>query len=186
MARVFPWLVRLTTAAMVLAAVVIAFVYYVVSRSLPDYDRRVEVAGITAPVEILRDTANVPHIFGQSDADSYFGLGYAHAQDRLWQMTMLRRTAQGKLSEVFGTATIELDEVMRRLDIYTLATQSVGVQTSEVLAALKAYSNGVNARLAEINRGALGRGAPEFFLFTPSISPWQPADSIAIQKIMAL
>ncbi|WP_147124985.1 penicillin acylase family protein [Shimia ponticola] len=186
MNRVFPWLVRLTTAALVLALIVIGFVYFVVSRSLPDYDRTVAVEGLTAPVEILRDTANVPHIFGETDEDSYFGLGYAHAQDRLWQMTMLRRTAQGKLSELFGAATVEIDEVLRRLDIYTLATQSVSAQTPEAMAALNAYSAGVNARLAEINRGALGRGAPEFFLFEPSIAPWQPADSIAIQKIMAL
>jgi len=186
MTLVFPWLVRLTTAALVLTAVVVAFIYYVVSRSLPDYDRTVPVAGITAPVEVLRDTANVPHIFGQTDADSYFGLGYAHAQDRLWQMTMLRRTAQGKLSELFGPATVEIDELLRRLDIYTLATQSVSAQTPKALELLEAYSAGVNARLAEINRGALGRGAPEFFMFEPSIAPWQPADSIAIQKVMAL
>lgn len=184
--RLFPLLVRLTTLALVLTVSVVLFGYYVLSRSLPDYDRDVNVTGIEAPVEILRDTANVPHIFGATDADTYFGLGYAHAQDRLWQMTMLRRTAQGKLSELFGTATLPVDEVLRRLDIYALASQSVGAQSREAMAALKAYAQGVNARITEINRGALGRGAPEFFLFEPSIAPWQPADSIAIQKIMAL
>ena len=76
------------------------------SRSLPDYDKSLAVSGLTAPVEIVRDNANVPHVFAASDRDAYFGLGYAHAQDRLWQMTTLRRTAQGRLSEVFGTRTL--------------------------------------------------------------------------------
>ncbi len=77
--------------------------------------------GITAPVEIVRNNANVPHIFGQTDADVYFALGFAHAQDRLWQMTMLRRTAQGRLSEVFGERTLKIDELMRRFDLYDLS-----------------------------------------------------------------
>ena len=70
----------------------------------------------------------MPHIFGKTDADVYFALGFAHAQDRLWQMTMLRRTAQGRLSEIFGARTVKIDELLRRLDLYTLAQQSVGAQ----------------------------------------------------------
>jgi len=182
----FRWLVRLTSAVLVLSVVASALAYYVFSRSLPDYDRRVAVTGVEAPVEILRDTANVPHIFGTSDADVFFGLGYVHAQDRLWQMTMLRRTVQGRLSELFGEATLPVDRLLRRLDLYTLATSSVAAQTPEALVALRAYSAGVNARLAEINEGALGRGAPEFFLFEPAIAPWTPADSLAVQKLMGL
>jgi len=155
-------------------------------RSLPDYDKSLDVAGLSAPVEIVRDNANVPHVFGQSDADVFFGLGYAHAQDRLWQMTTLRRTAQGRLSEVFGARTVEIDTLMRRYDLYRLAVQSVEVQTPEAQAALRAYAAGVNARLDEINREALGRGAPEMFLFNAPIAPWQPADSLAIIKLMAV
>ncbi|MGR3466440.1 MAG: penicillin acylase family protein, partial [Shimia sp.] len=112
--------------------------------------------------------------------------GYAHAQDRLWQMIMLRRTAQGRLSELFGEATLGVDELLRRLDIYTLSVRSEDAQSPEVQGLLEAYAAGVNARLQEISEGALGRGAPELFLFSPAIAPWQPADSIAIQKIMAL
>mgnify|MGYP001791763761 CR=1 FL=1 len=182
----FRWLVRLASGALVLSVVAAGLAYYVFSRSLPDYDRTVRVAGVAAPVDILRDTANVPHIFGAGDADVFFGLGYVHAQDRLWQMTMLRRTVQGRLSELFGEATLPVDRLLRRLDLYTLAQSSVAVQTPEALAALEAYAAGVNARLLEINEGALGRGAPEFFLFEPAIAPWTPTDSIAIQKLMGL
>ncbi|MBC6407489.1 MAG: penicillin acylase family protein [Rhodobacteraceae bacterium] len=169
-----------------LACLAVAGAYYLSTRSLPDYNKTVQVSGVSAAVRIVRNTANVPHIFGQSDADVFFGLGYAHAQDRLWQMLLMRRTVQGRLSEVFGARTADIDQLIRRLDLYTLARQSVAAQDAHVLAALRAYAGGVNARIAEINRDALGRGAPEMFLFPIEVSWWQPADSIALQKLMAL
>jgi penicillin amidase len=186
MSRVFRWALRFLLGALALAGLAAALVYFLASRSLPDYDAALRVRGLGAPVEIVRDTANVPHIFGESDADVFFGLGYAHAQDRLWQMTMLRRTAQGRLSELFGSRTLKIDEVLRRLDLYRLAAQSVSAQDQQTRTALDSYAAGVNARLAEINDSASGRGAPEFFLFSPDIAPWQPADSIAVQKLMGL
>ncbi len=186
MALIFRWLIRLATALIFLGVAAIALAYYFASRSLPEYNANREVTFIAAPVEIVRDNANVPHIFGQSDNDVYFALGYAHAQDRLWQMTMLRRTAQGRLSELFGERTLGIDEVLRRFDLYTTSVASVNAQTPETNAALDAYARGVNAWLAEVNTGALGRGAPEMWLFNHAIAPWQPADSIAILKLMAL
>ncbi|WP_425050465.1 penicillin acylase family protein [Psychromarinibacter sp. S121] len=186
MATAFRWLLRLFTVVAGLAIAAMLLAYYMASRSLPDYDATVEVDGLTAAVEIVRDHADVPHIFGANDADVYFGLGYAHAQDRLWQMMMLRRTAQGRLSEIFGRRTFRFDELMRRLDIYNLAVRSVEVQDDATMEALRAYSAGVNARLTEVNESALGRGAPEFFLFSPEIAPWAPADSIALVKLMGL
>ncbi|WP_415920684.1 penicillin acylase family protein [Tateyamaria sp. SN6-1] len=186
MAVVFQWLVRLTAGVVVLVVLGVAMIYYLASRSLPDYDAVVRVPAITAPVEIVRDNANVPHIFGQTDADVFQALGFAHAQDRLWQMMMMRRTAQGRLSEVFGTTTVEIDSFLRRLDLYRLAVQSVEAQDDRTRAALTAYAAGVNARLDQINTEALGRGAPEMFLFNAPLAPWRPADSIAVAKLMGL
>ncbi|WP_109464660.1 penicillin acylase family protein [Albibacillus kandeliae] len=186
MARAFRWLLRITAGLILLVVLGMCLVYFLASQSLPDYDKTLAVPVISAPVEIVRDNSDVPHIFGKNDEDVFFGLGYAHAQDRLWQMTMLRRTAQGRLSEVFGQRTVAIDRILRRLDIYRLAQQSVASQDAETLAALRAYSAGVNARLEEINQRALGRGAPEMFLFNAPVAPWQPADSLAIVKLMAL
>ena len=186
MAHVFKWLIRLAGAMILVSLLAVLGGYYLLSRSLPDYDKDVAVAGLTAPVEIVRDNANVPHVFGQADGDVFFGLGYAHAQDRLWQMVMQRRTVQGRLSEVFGLRTVEIDKLMRRLDLYGLAQGSVAAQDAPTQAALRAYAAGVNARLAEINADALGRGAPEMFMFNAPMAPWQPADSLAIIKLMAL
>lgn len=186
MAGLFRWLVRIVTAALILSVVGFILVRHLALRSLPEYDKTRPTDGITADIEIVRDNNAVPHIMALSDRDAFFGLGYVHAQDRLWQMTLLRRTAQGRLSELFGSRTVRTDTLLRRLDLYPLSVASVPHQDPRTLDALEAYSAGVNAYIQEINADALGRGAPEFFLFDAAIAPWQPADSIAIVKLMAL
>ena len=186
MFTIFKWLVRITTGVLVLCLVVMLGAQYFLSRSLPDYDEDFTLSGLTTPVEIVRNNADVPHIFGTNDADVFFALGFAHAQDRLWQMTMLRRTAQGRLSEIFGERTLGVDELLRRFDLYELSLQSVAAQDAQTLSALEAYSKGVNAWISQVNLGARGRGAPEFFFFEPRIDAWAPADSIAIIKLMAV
>ena len=182
----FRWLLRLFTGLVVLGLLGLVIGYYFLSRSLPDYTEDFTLAGVSAPVEIVRNNANVPNIFGATDEDVYFALGFAHAQDRLWQMTQLRRTAQGRLSEIFGQRTVRIDEILRRYDIYGLALKSADAQDAPTKRALAAYASGVNAWIGQVNSGARGRGAPEFFLFEPEIAVWQPADSIAILKLMAL
>jgi penicillin amidase len=186
MALVFRWLVRLASALILFGVAVFALAYYFASRSLPEYEGTLQVAGISAPVEIVRDNANVPHIFGETDEDVFFALGMAHAQDRLWQMTMLRRTVQGRLSELFGARTLPIDSLIRRLDLYPLSRTSVQALDAQTQAALEAYSDGVNAWIGQVNAGARGRGAPEMWLFNHAIAPWQPADSVSIIKLMAL
>lgn len=184
--KVFLWLFRIATGLVVLAVIAVALVYWFASRSLPDYDKTLRVAGISAPVEIVRDNADVPHIFGATDEDVLYGLGYAHAQDRLWQMLVMRWTVQGRLSEVFGPRTLKIDKLLRRFDLYGIAREAVNYQDEETLSKLRAYAAGVNARLEEINTSALGRGAPELFLFSAPVAPWTPADSLAMGKLMAL
>jgi penicillin amidase len=186
MILLFRWLIRIAAAMLAVSVVVVGMVYWLASRSLPEYTAEVEVPNLERTVEIVRDNANVPHIFGPQDADVFFGLGFAHAQDRLWQMTTMRRTAQGRLSEVFGAATLETDKLIRRFDIYALSVASMEALDAPTQAALRAYAAGVNARLDQINTEALGRGAPEMFLFNAPMAPWRPADSIALVKLMGL
>ncbi len=186
MATLFRWLLRLFAGAVVVTALAATTIYYLAARSLPDYDATYRMEGLSGPVEIVRDNNAVPHISAQTDEDVFFGLGVAHAQDRLWQMVVMRRTVQGRLSEMFGPRTLKTDELMRRFDLYGAATRSVAAQDPETIAALEAYARGVNAWIREVNENALGRGAPEFFLFSNEIAFWQPADSIAIGKLMAV
>ncbi len=186
MTKLFRWIFGGFVTLLIVAGVGVGFVYYLAGRSLPDYNRSYVSMAVEAEVEIVRDSYAVPHIFGQSDADVLFGLGFAHAQDRLWQMELMRRTAQGRLSEMFGPETLETDELMRALDIYGISQRAVAYQTPETLALLNAYAAGVNAWVATVRSEALGRGAPEFFLYDNAIAPWGPADSIALLKLMAL
>lgn len=185
MLKLFRWLLRLTVGMIIAAVLVVVLIWYFAIRSLPDYNASYEMAGLSAPVEIVRSTENVPHIFGKTDEDVFFALGVAHAQDRLFQMTTLRRAAQGRLSEIYGISTFAQDNVARRLGLYRHAKASLDKQDPQTLAALRAYSAGVNEWIREVNEGAMGRGAPEFFLYPSQISYWQPADSLAILKLYA-
>jgi penicillin G amidase len=81
---------------------------------------------------------------------------------------------------------VQIDELMRRFDIYSLAAASYAVQDAETRLALEAYASGVNAWITLVNERAMGRGAPEFFLFQPEIAAWQPADSLAVIKLMGV
>ncbi len=184
MFTLFRWLLRVFGVLAALIVVVLLGLYFFLSRSLPDYNEDFTLNGVQGEVEIVRNTHNVPHIFAEADADVFFGLGSAHAQDRLWQMQMLRRTAQGRLSEMFGRRTLRTDELMRRLDIYGLARAALPAQDPATQDALAAYANGVNAWLRLTNERARGRGAPEFFLFNAEMPLWQPADSLAILKLL--
>jgi penicillin amidase len=186
MAILFRWSLRLALAMIGLLIAGVFLIYYLASQSLPEYEKTVGLPGVIEPTEIIRDTFNVPHIVAARDEDVFFGLGYAHAQDRLWQIMLMRRTAQGRLSEIFGAETLQTDKLLRRLDLYSLAQTSVAAQSSDARRALKAYAEGVNARIHEINRDALGRGAPEMFIFPTDVSPWRPADSLAILKLMSV
>ncbi len=186
MSTLFRWLLRVFIAVSVLFLLALVLLYYFASRSIPEYNAEYGVDKLSKNVEIVRDNKGVPHVFAQSDNDAYFGLGFSHAQDRLWQMTLLRRSAQGRLSEIFGSETLASDEFSRRLGIYRLAQSAVQYQSDDAMDALQSYADGVNAWLKVLGSEALGRGAPEFFLFKPEIAPWVPADSLAILKMMAL
>ena len=186
MAFLFRWLMRGFLALAALAAAGLALAWYLAGQSLPDYDRSLTLAGPDREIEIVRDRYAVPHILSGTDHDAFFGLGFVHAQDRLWQMTLARRTVQGRLSEIFGPETVGIDRLMRSLDLYGLSREAAGRQDAATTAALEAYSDGVNAWMRVVQEEALGRGAPEFFLFTQEIAPWLPANSIAVQKLMAL
>ncbi|OAN70012.1 penicillin acylase [Jannaschia sp. EhC01] len=180
------WLTRLVGAGIAVLVVAGSLFYWMASRSIPDYEADWTVPGIDAEIEIVRNTAAVPHIFALTDHDAYYGLGFSHAQDRLWQMLLMRRQAQGRLSEVFGRRTLEIDDLMRRLDLDGHATRSLDAFSEESRGILQAYADGVNAWLRLVGSEALGRGAPELFLFEPEIAPWRPNDSVLISFLMAL
>ncbi|MEO0718129.1 MAG: penicillin acylase family protein [Pseudomonadota bacterium] len=194
MGLVLRWLRRIFLAVGGVAIAATALSYYLASRSLPDYAADRIVDGPTAQIEIIRDERAVPHIFAKTEYDAYFGLGYVHAQDRLWQMELRRRMAQGRITELAGAYadwgglrefTLRIDETIRALDIWGHSQRGVQYLSQDAQRALQAYSDGVNAWLSVVDEEALGRGAPELLLAGATVDPWTPADSIASFKMLA-
>ncbi len=161
--------------------------YLLARQSLPDYEGQHAVKDSGAPVRIVRDVHAVPHIYGETDGDVLFGLGYAHAQDRLWQMLINRAIVQGRVAERVGSLGLPFDRRMRILGLYEAAQRSLKRLPPDAVADLDAYAAGVNARLRFLASKPRGRGAPELFLFgNVPVDPWTPADSLAVIKLMAL
>ena len=160
-----------------------AGLYLWLRTSLPDIDGSITVEGISGPVDILRDEWGIPHIHAGSPEDAYFGLGFAHAQDRFFQMEMQRRGAQGRIAELVGSLAIDNDRFLRLLDLYRAARSSLATLPPETRVALEAYAAGVNAWLATRS----GPPAPELaLLLANEPEPWHPADSVSWLKVMAL
>ena len=184
-------LLRIAIAIVVVIALAAGGTILWLRGSLPTIEGTVELAGIDAPVEIIRDREGVPHIFAGTPEDAYFGLGYAHAQDRLWQMEMNRRIGAGRLSELLGDATLDIDKFMRVLGVYRYAKRTYARLDPESQRILDSYAAGVNAFL-ETRSGPL---PPEFALFgvlgavrgggSVQPEPWRAADSIVWIKMMA-
>jgi len=166
----------------VAALIVVAWVGLWMPTSLPQTTGSIEVAGIHAPIEILRDEDGIVTIRAQNDADAAFAIGYVHAQDRLVQMEMMRRLVAGRLSEVLGNLTLATDRNMRVLGLYRTAEQNEAALPDEVRTRLEAYSAGVNAYID----GHTGSWPPEFEVLYHRPEPWRVADSLAWGRLMAL
>jgi len=167
--------------AVLLAAAGLAFWY--VRAVEPQVAGTVTLPGFERPVEIVRDREGVPHIFAASEADALAALGFVHAQDRLWQMEINRRIADGRLAEVVGAPGLETDRFLRTIGIRRAAEAIFGNLEAETRVLLAAYARGVNAYLATRSAPL----PPEFqILRAPAPEPWSPVDSIAWSLMMAL
>ena len=173
--------VRLGLALLLLVVTAAAAGYLWLRQSLPQTSGTIAVPGLSAPVEVIRDGNDIPHLYAKSVADAHFALGFVHAQDRLWQMDMNRRIAAGRLSEVFGPTSLETDRFLRTLGVRRVAEANFRRFDAETRAALIAYAAGVNAYLATRS----GPLPPEFLALGVVPEPWAPADSVAWLKMMA-
>src|SRR5437868_15444326 len=102
---------------------------------------------VAAAVEILRDRAGVPHVYASSTADVYFGLGFAMAQDRLWQMDRLRRRALGRQAEILGEAYVESDLMHHAVGIPAIAASEVERTDAPTRAILASFVAGINRQI---------------------------------------
>ncbi len=173
---------RLAAGFAILLLVLAGGLYLYLRSSLPQTEGRIEVRGPRATIRIERDADGIPLIAAQDDDDVAFGLGFAHAQDRLFQMELQRRYAAGRLAEIFGPDAVAVDKQMRVLGLYRAAEAEIPYLSPEVNRAFQAYTAGVNAFLAS-RRGAL---PPEFLVLRFSPEPWREADSLVWGKLIAL
>ncbi len=107
--------------ALTLLIVMIGYIYLQTTK--PDYSGALTLTGLKEPVEVLYDDYGVPHIYAQNEEDAYYALGYVHAQDRLFQMEMIRRAAGGRLSEILGPDFLKTDKLFRTLGINKFARE---------------------------------------------------------------
>jgi len=152
------------------------------AKRMPDVDRGTgTVTGLGAPVEILFDAIGVPRIIGDSFEDVAAAQGYAHAQDRYFQMDLLRRRASGRLSELVGEHALKMDIEVCRYGFASIADQVVRDLPPRHAAWLEAYSAGVNAGLSDMAAPPL-----EYSLVAVEPERWSPEDSILVMLMMTM
>ncbi len=172
---------------LVITAVVLVVLIGVISttfgllvlRPLPTVDADERLIGLQERVDVLRDRYGVPHIFASDEHDLFYAQGYVTAQDRLWQMDIYRRAAEGKLAQVLGEPALESDRFMRTLGLGRAAQLDLSVISAEARSLIEAYMEGVNKFLQQH-----GESLPvEFTILGYRPEPWTVLDTLAIAKL---
>ncbi len=172
-----------TASGIILLAVIAGFIYvrHLGTRALPDYNATVCIPGMKGEVMIYRDAFAIPHIYAQNEADLYCAVGYIMAQDRLWQMDLIRRVTMGRLAEIFGEDYLETDELMRALRISAKSKKILQSSNPRIRDAVAAFCTGVNRYIEEKGDDL----PPEFAILGYTPDPWEMFHSINLIGYMA-
>lgn len=165
----------------VLTIAIIIFSIVISNISVSNSFIEFETEHIDKKVEVFVNPYGIPHIIAESELSAYFAMGYMHAKDRLWQIDIMRRTILGRLSELYGKSTVDLDRFFRALEIRELANATISKMDKKTLKILTAYSEGINSFI-QLNTKRLPL---EFNALDYIPTEWTPADCIAISKLMA-
>ena len=157
------------------------FLHSVKTRAVPDYNAAVDLEALLAPVEVYRDSLGIPHIYASNEADLYRAVGYVMAQDRLWQLDLMRRITTGRLSEVLDPGLVEADLLFRALDFPGKSRKVLAQTDPEIIACLEAFADGVN-QFIDQNRKKLSF---EFTLLGYEPDPWETLHTINLIGYMA-
>jgi penicillin amidase len=173
------WIGRVGVAILVLLVVVLVAGGVVLRSSLPALDGEAAAPGLSAAATIGRDARGSVTITGATPRDVAYALGYAHAQDRWFQMDLMRRASAGELSALLGRATLDTDRELRVHRFRAVARAALASASPDDRARLEAYAAGANAGLASL------RAAPfEYFVLRAKPEPWKPEDSILVVLTM--
>lgn len=151
------------------------------SRALPDYNKNVILKGMTDTVYVYRDRYAIPHVYAKNEKDLYRAVGYLTAQDRLWQMDLLRRITLGRLAEIFGADLVETDYMLRALRIPEKTRMILDSTNEQIKEGLQAYCDGINSFI-EDNSGKLPL---EFTILGYKPEKWLPEHSVNLIGYMA-
>jgi penicillin G amidase len=160
---------------------VLGFIFFhMLTAPLPEYEGKLRSAQVKGDIEIYRDSMAIPYILAGSETDAAFGLGYVHAQERMFTMDITRRAGEGRLSEVLGSIMLPFDKMFLTLGIDKFATDNINRVDPEVLALLESYSDGVNHYLRE-NKG---KYPVEFDILGYEPYEWLPEHSLIITRMI--
>ena len=175
------WVARALVVLALAAAVVTLGLRYLGRRALPQIDGTIAAAGTLDRTEIVRDRWGVPHIFAASDEDAYVALGWVTAQDRLFQLELLRHLGQGRLSELFGPTMLKTDRLFRTMQLHRVGVAMLARARPEARQGVEAFARGVNASVAALH----GRLPPEFAILGRDFEPARPDDFLGILGYMS-
>ncbi len=171
-----------------LAVVAGVFLGYTFTRAVPQTSGTLRVAGLTGPVEVLRDAHGIPHIYADTETDLFLAQGYVHAQDRFYQMDFWRHQTAGRLSELYGSGVVGTDQFLRTIGWRRVAEQEYASAGPDTKAVLDAYAAGVNAYIGSrapadlsLEYTLLGITGPKNY----QPEPWSAVDTLAWGKAMA-
>lgn len=172
---------------LVLALVLAGVGVSTVRRSFPQTAGEIALDGLDGPVDVLRDSFGVVHIYAESEHDLFFAQGYVHAQDRFWQMDFWRHISAGRLSEMFGESQLDTDRFLRTLGWNRIAQQELETLDPESTATLDAYAAGVNAYLSARTGAELSLEYAVLGLLNAAYKPepWSPVHTLSWAKVMA-
>jgi len=173
------WLRWTLAGVAALALIALSAGWWALHRSLPIIDGSSSVAGLSAKARIERDARGIPVITASSRADLAFATGYAHAQDRFFQMDLSRRLAAGELSELFGKVALHQDTRARRFGFRAVARRVIEAAPAGERSVIEAYARGVNAGLA-----GLAARPWEYLLLRATPRAWLPEDSVLVVHSM--
>jgi penicillin G amidase len=151
------------------------------NRAVPDYNEDVSLIGLTGTVEVYRDQYGLPHIYAEDEMDLYRTCGYLQAQDRLWQMDLLRRVTTGRLSEILGEDMIDADQLFRSLRITEKSAIVMEKTDPYIIECLQAYSEGINQFIADNS----GKRSFEFTVLGYEPEPWEVIHSFNLIGYMS-
>ncbi|MFF5206791.1 penicillin acylase family protein [Streptosporangium sp. NPDC000396] len=188
MPRPLKWLARTLTVFVGLGLILAGVGVWTVRESFPQLAGELKVDGLTGKVTVYRDKTGIPHIYADSPEDLFLAQGYVHAQDRFFEMDFRRHVTAGRLSEMFGSATLTEDKVIRTMGWRKVAEKELPALSEATRHYLDAYAKGVNSWM-EQHKGFTAKSLEYSVLkltnFGYEPEPWTPVDSLAWLKAMA-